>query len=329
MGKMRSWVLLATFCVAVTVNGQTFDVEQFEQVFRPRVRMDVRHQFQSDLQDTTGHFSNSEGSVVFTFPIRSRFEVGLKLDTTARDFGDLLKRSLQVRASQLLGSARFGARQIELGFDSVTDRQLFTGSIGLMGIKLTKKYRVLFWSANVNVSEEEATLDEATPRFNGVIGKMHLNGLRRTFFYGVGLSYTDKLTLPVPFIGGSAPIGSDWSFQYVLPAQVAVGFAPQKRTRFLAGIGLDAFRSGVSMNDARTNLNHGTLRAFLNVRHKAGNHVQVRAEIGYDLVRTVRFTEGDVVPHRYPVEPGLVAGVGVNVFFGNNVFERIMDAVVN
>lgn len=324
---IRSAVVTACL-VSVSATAQTFDIEQFEQVFRPRVRLDVRQQFPSAFSDTTGNLGNTESTAVFTFPIRSRFEVGFKLDTAARGLGDLFKKSLQVRASQLLGSIRYGARQLELGFDSLPTRQLHTGSIGIMGIKLTKKKRVLFWSANVNVSEEDATFDEATPRFNGVIGQLHLKGLRRTFFYGVGLSYSDQLALPVPFIGGSAPIGNHWSFQYLLPAQVAVGFAPQRRTKFMAGLGLDAFRSGISVNDARTNLNQGTVRAFLNVRHKAGNHVQVRAEVGYDLVRMVRFTEGDVEPHRYPVQPGLVVGVGVNLLFGNNVFERIVDEVV-
>jgi Domain of unknown function (DUF6268) len=323
-------------CIAVPASiagfacmAQSFDIEQFEQVFRPRLRLDLKQQMSSAFSDTLGNFSNTEGTAVLTFPIRSRFDVGFRLDTNARGLGDLLKKSVQVRASQLLGSVRIGGRQVELGFDSLPMRQLYNASVGVMGIKLTKKYRVLFWSANVNVSEEDATFDAATPRFNGVIGQMHLKGLRRTFFYGAGLSYTDQLALPVPFVGGSAPIGSDWSFQYLLPAQVAVGFAPQKRTRFLAGLGLDAFRSGIEMNGARTNVNHGTLRTFLNVRHKAGKHVQVRAEIGYDLVRVVRFTEGDLEPHRYPAQPGLVVGVGVNLLFGNSVFERIVDEVVN
>lgn len=315
-------------CIASLASAQTFDVEQFEQIFRPRIKLDARYQPQTAFRDTSDFFSNTEGSAVCTFPIHSRFEAGLRLDTNARSLGELLKNSVQVKASQLLGNVRLGARQVELGFDSIPTRQLYSASAGMMGLKLTKKYRILFWSANVNVSEEEESLDGTVPRFNGIIGQMHMKGLRRNFFYGLAIAVSDRLTLPLPFFGGIAPLGKDWSFQYLLPVQIAVGFKPQARTKFLAGLALDGFRSGIELHNERANLNYGGIRTFLNVRHKASDHFQIRADVGYAFAHTVRFSNTDVEPVRYPLDPGLSFGVGVNVLFGGSVMERIMDEVV-
>lgn len=314
--------------LVISAHSQSFDIEQFEQIFRPRVKLDARYQPTAALQDTTDRFGFSEGTAVFTFPIRSRFDASLKLDTAAHGLGELLKKSVRVKASQLLGSARFTARQVEIGFDSLPQRQLHSRSIGLMGVKLTKKYRVLFWSANVNLSEEDRTFDAVVPRFNGVIGQMHVKGLRRNFYYGLAIGVSDRLVFPLPFIGGTTPMGDRWSFQYLLPAQVAVGYKPQARTKFTTGITLDGFRSGLQWQGERTNMNYGGIKTFLNVRHKANRHLQVRADVGYALAHTLRFSGTDQGPERYAIEPGLSFGIGVNVLFGASTLERIMDEVV-
>lgn len=308
--------------------AQSFDLEQFEQVFRPRLRVEARYQPESGFRDTTGGFSNGEGTAVLTFPLTSRFKVGFELDTTARGPGEMLANSVRIEARQLLGSVRAGARQVRIGFDSVQVRDLYSASAGLMGVHLTRKRRVLFWSANVNVSEEVRTLDSAVPRFNGVVGKWHLKGLRKQFYYGLAFSYADRLVLPIPFIGGVAPLGGDWSFQYMLPAQVGIGYRPKAGTRVLAGITADGFRSGIDWQDERANLNHGSMRAFLNLRHRVSRTLQVRADVGYALAQSLRVTESDVPRVRYPVEPAFNVGLGVNVLFGGSVMQRLLDEVL-
>lgn len=328
--RLRRFLVLPLFALGAWVpcGAQTFDLDQFEQAFRPRLRVDARYQPESAFADTTGRFSNAEGSAVLTFPIVSRFQAGFKLDTAARGLKELLKNSIRIEASQLLGSVRVGARQLQLGFDSLAQRQLYTASAGLMGIKLTRKYRLLFWSANVNVSEENRTVDDWVPRFNGIIGKAHVQGLRKQFYYGLALSYTDRLVLPVPFIGGTAPLGGDWTLQYTLPVQLGIGYRPKQGTRFLLGISADGFRSGLEWKDERVNVNHTALRAFVNLRHRLNRTLQIRADVGYALVQSVRITQPDEDAMRNPVDPSLQVGLGVNVLFGGGVMQRLLDDVL-
>lgn len=329
MQRWRLALLLMSCCAWIPrAAAQSFDLDQFEQAFRPRLRLDARFQPEAAFRDTAGFFGSAEGAALLTFPITSRYSAGFQLDTAARGLKELLKNSVRIEASQLLGSVRVGARQMQLGFDSLPTRRLYSASAGLMGVKLTRKYRVLFWSANVNVSEEDKTIEGLVPRFNGIIGKAHVYGLRKQFYYGLAASFTDRLVLPIPFIGGTAPLGGDWSLQYTLPVQLAVGYRPARGTRFLVGITADGFRSGFEWQGERANVNHTALRGFLNARHRLSRHVQVRAEVGYALVQGLRVSQSDSGPDRFPVEPALHAGIGVNVLFGGSVMQRLLEEVL-
>jgi len=325
---MRILASIAACSLWVSCAAQTFDIEQFEQVFRPRLRMDARYQAESAFRDTVGRLVMAEGSAVVTFPLHSRFKAGFQLDTAARGLKDLLKNSIRIEASQLLGSVRIGAREIQLGFDSLATRRLYSASAGLMGVKLTRNYRVLFWSANVNVSEEEQTMDSPVPRFNGLVGKLRVKGLRKQFFYGLAFSYTDRLVLPIPFLGGTAPLGGNWSFNYALPAQVYIGYRPKAGTRVNMGITADGFRSGMEWQGDRANVNHTALRAFVQARHRVNKTFQVRAEAGYALAQAIRFTGSDARPVRYPADGAWHVGVGVNVLFGGSVMQKLLEEVL-
>ncbi|MFN3875861.1 MAG: hypothetical protein ACK4L7_08125 [Flavobacteriales bacterium] len=310
------------------IAAQTFDLEQLEQVFRPRLRLDARYQAEAAFMDTTGRLGLVEGVAAATFPVRSRFGVGLRPDTAAQGLKELLANSIRVEASQLLVSARFGTRSMRLGFEGPGGRRLHTASAGLLGVRLTRRCRVLFWSANANASEEERTLGAAVPRFNSMVGKLRVRGLRRQFFYGMALSLTDGLVLPMPFLGGTAPLGGNWSFNYVLPAQVYVGYRPKAGTRLNLGLTADGFRSGMEWHGARVNVNHGQLRVFAHARHRINKTLQVRVEAGWALAQTVRLTGADRGPARFPAADAFGIGAGVNILFGRGVLERLLDEVL-
>ena len=329
--NFRQFVLLIiTFGNAAGLLAQTFDLDQFDQLFRPRLRLEGGWLPQVGLDKGSGTYEDRSANVVFTFPIHSTFNVNAKLDLTAENIGELLKNGVRVRASQVMGNVRYGTRQVL--FDEVLGetRTLHTASIGALGVSLTKKYRILFWSLNVNVSEEDRTFDRAVPRFGGVIGKMKVKGLRRQFFYGLAASYTDGLTLPVPFIGGSAPIGKKWSFNYVLPLQASFGWKVGGVTRLNFGAGLEGNRSGLELNDRRYNLNYAGLRIFASVRHKLNKHLALRAEVGYQTRHRAAITTtgvDDLIP-AFQLQPGVQCMVGVNVLFDTSILDRILDEVL-
>lgn len=323
----RAVAFIAGLFVALFASAQSFDVEQFDQVFRPRLRWDTRYQPPTSFRDTSGSFSNMEETAVLTFPIRSKFDVSAGVDLTAKSLGDLLKNAVRIKASQLLGSVRVGARQSE--FTSLGgSRQLYTASAGLLGIGLTRKSRLRFWSANLNISEDERTFRSIVPRVNGLIGWVHLKGLKRYHYYGIAASYSDGLGFPLPFFGGMAPLSGDWSFQYLLPAQAAFAWRPDRGIRASAGVTLDGFRTGFERYDARVNMNYASLRLFGNVRYRINDHFTLRAEAGYVPWQNIHFTQDAKEIDRYRLQPGPSFMLGVNVLFGESILQRVMDEVL-
>lgn len=324
---MRSSMVVLFVLVLLPATAQTFDLEQFEQIFRPRLKVDTRWTPPASFTDQEGTYEDRAVVGVFTVPVYQRWSAGIDLNAEGKGVVERLKNSVRIRASQVLANGRVGIRELRIGSDGDV-RTLYTGSVGALGVSLTRNFRVLFWSANVNVSEEESTVDQMVPRFNGVIGKLRINGARKQLFYGLAVTLSDGLNLPIPFVGGTEPIGDRWSFQYVLPVQLAVGFKLSDDTRFQGGVGADGFRSGFAQGDDRVNFNYTALRAFVNVRHRLSRTVQLRAEIAGLPVRQIRLPDpaGDL--QRYPINAGWSVQGGINIFFGNSTLERILDTVL-
>lgn len=327
---MRASAITLIGCLAVgtVLQAQTFDLDQFDQLFRPRLRVEGRWLPPVGLEKSPGSYEDRSSLATLTFPIHSTFNVSAQLDLSAANIVELLKNGVRVRASQVMGNLRYGTRQVLFDEALGAPRMLHTASIGALGVSLTKKYRILFWTLNVNVSEEDQTFDRAVPRFGGVIGKMKVKGLRKQFLYGLAVNHSDGLTLPVPFIGGSAPTGKRWSFNYVLPLQASFGWKVSGATRLNFGAGLDGNRSGLEVDDQRYNMNYAGLRVFASVRHKLSKHFALRAEAGYMAAHRVRIGDGGDHFSSTVLQPGLSCMVGVNLMFGQSILDRILDEVL-
>lgn len=326
MRSTRFLLAVSILCVVATsAHAQTFDLEQFDQLFRPRLRLDARYTPGVAFSEQPGSFEDRNATGVFTIPLWKKWTAGVELNLFDLDPVSVLKNSVRVRASQVMANLRYSGRELRIGEEV---RTLHSGSIGALGISLTKKYRILFWSVNANVSEEATTLDRAVPRFNGIIGKMQVKGLRRQLFYGVAVTVSDGLNLPVPFVGGNEPIGDRWSFQYILPLQLGVGYKAGKNTRFLGGIGVDGFRSGFDRGVDRANLNYTAFRGFINVRHKLSKTLQLRAEVAGLPVHALRIPDANNNLQRYPIDAGVSVMVGMNIFFGESTLERLLEDVI-
>lgn len=324
--------MLFAMLASVTVAAQTFDLEQFEQVFRPRLRIDGRWLPPTNSTDRNSTFEDRSGATAITFPITRTFNVNAQLDLTADSWKELLLSGIRVRASQVMGTVRYGYREISFQDKFVGPRSLHTGAVGLMGISLTKRFRILFWNANVNVSEENTTLKDPALRFTGMIGKMRVKGLHRQFFFGLFVIASDGLIAPVPFIGGQVPIGKKLAFNYVLPVQMNLTWRPKGGALLQAGVGLDGWRSGaandIAVGEGRLNLNYLALRGFISGRKKLNNTFVLRADVGYSVhyfTYTVDRGEFD----RVPLQPGLTATVGLNILFGKSVVEQVLNEVLH
>jgi hypothetical protein len=310
-----------------TALSQNFEVEQIEQLFRPRVRVDARYVFDSPFLDTAGAYNSKEAAMVLTFPIKTNLGADVRLDLSSRKLKDILMNSVRLRASQTLGLIRLNGRQAYLGFDSLPAKNMAGATVGLLGLRLTRKYRVMFWSAGVNISEQDRTFSQAAPRASALLGQLHLRGLHKNFFYGVAVAYSDGLLLPLPFLGGSEPIGEKFIFNYTLPAQINLQYRPHSRMMVTGGLNIDGYRSGIEYHLKRSNINYACAAGYLNLRYKFSKALLARVEAGYLLYQHVRYSQADVAQKNFPLRSGPYVQAGFSILFGKTVWEKIFENI--
>ncbi|MFL5754232.1 MAG: hypothetical protein ACJ76F_12540 [Bacteroidia bacterium] len=307
--------------------AQSFELEQIEQIWRPRIRLDTKYTSDSKFSDTTGKYNALDASGIYTFPIKSKFAASLQLDLSSLKLKDMAKNSVQVKAYQVMGSIRAGSRQISLGFDSISQRRLYYASASVFGLKLTRKYRILFYSLNAGLSEEDKTMNRLTPRFTGILGQFHLKGIRKNYYYGIMTTYSDGVFVPVPFFGGMVPFGNNCSFNFTFPAQAYVQYRSGKKTSFSLGATIDGYRSGIQYNNSRLNINYGTANAFVAWKQKLNKTFGFRIETGYCVKQYLNFSDGNRRKAAYPINPGFYGQISITTLLGKSLFEQVSDGL--
>lgn len=316
------WLFVSSFAVA-----QTFEVDQIEQLFRPRLRFDSKYIFDSKFSDTTGSYNHKEVGAVVTFPIKTKLSADINLDLSKPKLKDILQKSVRIKALQILGVVRVNGRQANLGFDSIPQKNLYGVTAGVLGVRLTKKYRVLFYSLTTSIAEQDKTLNKIGPRFSGILGQLHIRGLKKNFFYGVAATYSDGLFIPAPFLGGSQPIGNHFIFNYTLPVQLNIQYKDNKKTLVTLGVSADGYRSGIEYKTKRLNVTYTSGVGYLNFRYKFTNSFLVRAEGGYVFYQNIRYSDLAGYKTNYPLSTGPYVQVGFNVLFGQTIWEKVIGAI--
>ncbi|MEI8137120.1 MAG: hypothetical protein WCH21_07345 [Bacteroidota bacterium] len=295
----KNIVYFISFVLTSSIKAQTFEVEQIEQLFRPRIRVESKYINDSKFKDTSGVFNQKEVNSVFTFPIKTKFSADVKLDLSSLKIKDILKNSVRFKVSQTLGVFRLFARQINLGFDTLPQKNILNATVGLMGLRLTKKYRVQFYSATITIAEQDKTINNASPRVSVLFGQLHLRGIRQNFFYGVAATYSDGLLLPAPFFGGSESIGKRFVFNYTLPVQINLQYKDDKKTLITVGAGFDGYRNGILYLTKRKNLNYYAGLTYANFRYKFSKSLIGRVECGYIFYQSLQYTKTEGVVTKY------------------------------
>jgi hypothetical protein len=322
---MRKTIVILISVLSQAVIAQTFEVDQLEQLFRPRLRTDVKYIFDSGFRDTSSVFSQKEAVIGFTFPLRTRLSADMKLDLSSLKLKDILQNSIRIHASQTLGMFRINTKQAYFGFDSLPSKTIINATAGVLGVRLTRRYRVMFYSFNVTIAEQDKTLSGAVPRFSGLIGQLHPRGLKRNFFYGLAGAYSDGLPIPVPFFGGSQPLGKRFIFNYTLPVQINLQYRDENKTVLTVGVSLDGYRSGIRYTSQRLNFNYTSAVAYSSVRIKITKEFVARAEAGYIFYQNIRYDNFIDYRSNFPITPGPYIQAGFNILFGQTLWEKMAN----
>jgi hypothetical protein len=334
---MRKFLLsLVLFYVVLNdVFAQSYELEQFSQLYRPRLRIDANYQHPIELSNkqlgSSIIYSTQQYQAHLSIPIGGKLALGAELDLTQPNIKAILKNSLKIKAWQLMLNARLGYKlsyfedQNQL---SKKNSNAYLGSIGLSGIKLTKRFKIMFYSANVNLAEELNAIRYYQFRGNATLGWAKIKGLRKYFIYGFHLSISDKLVAPIPFIGGRARINESWNFNYILPLQANIQFKPDKKWSYFLGVRPEGQRWGWYNGVIKGSYSFFTIVPHAAVRYTLNNNLQLRLEAGYNAYGRLRTVNEGFDAYNFKGNNSFYVQFTFNQMLGQSFLEQAIDRIL-
>lgn len=313
------YIRLISFFVGLAYVGnlqaQSFSVLDFTQIFVPKISATAEFQTPRPLkQNDTISYHTLAGGIQAQIPVAGKIGLDLNLDKLKnwknikswKDFKNIGNAlPVDISAYQVFWTIAGNIRQQNFAFDTTK----YTGygfSTGVSGIHLQKKFKLLFYSANIGFSEDKNTLANFQPIFNGYVGQARVSKYGFIYYYGAYLNYTDKRLIPVPFVGIYTGIPPLFSLQVTLPFQARFIYQKNKKLRAAAEVSLGAFQTGFqnrqsgwlpmpsdSINTGnRFTLNNTYLKATTTAEHRTeGGRLSI--EVGTVLWRSAQFYEGN------------------------------------
>ncbi len=330
---MKLFLFAFFYCfVSYILVSQSFELEQFAQLYRPRLRLDALYQhpitLENDKLQSKLDYSAKHYQAHISVPLAGTLSIGAELDFTEPNFKNLLKNSLKIRAWQLMLNARLGFRSSQ--FDNLTAggklvSEAYLGSIGLSGVKLTKRLNVLFYSLNVNFAEELKSFKNYQFRANATIGWAKFKGLRKYFIYGFHFNVSDRLALPIPFIGGRVKLSEHFNFNYILPIQANLQFAPDKKWSHFLGVRPEGQRWGWSNQTARGSYSFVTLSPYFASRYAPNRNTQFRLELAYNAYARFRIVNEGFDNSNFRGKQSFFVQFTFNQLFGKSLIDQVMS----
>lgn len=295
--------------------AQSFSVLDFTQIFVPKISVGAEFQTPRPLRqnDTVSYYTMALGAQA-QIPISGKIDVDLNLDKLKnwknikswkdiKNIGNSIP--VDISAYQLFWTVAGNMRQQNIAFDT-SGHTSYGFSTGIAGIHLQKKFKLLFYNANIGFSEDKHTFSSLKPMFNGYIGQARVSKYGFIYYYGAYVNYYDKRIIPVPFVGIYTGIPPFFSLQVTAPFQARFIYQKHKKLRAAAEVSFGAFQTGFENRQSgwlpistdsvstgnRLTLNNTYLKATTTAEHRTeGGRISI--EVGTVLWRAARFYEGN------------------------------------
>jgi hypothetical protein len=328
------WFLYVVFNFSLldSLVSQSFELEQFAQLYRPRLRLDALYQHPITLKNeklnSKFDYSAQHYQAHVSVPIAGKLSIGAELDFTQPNFKDLIKNSLKIKAWQLMLNARLGYRTSHLDKLSAggsIESEAYLGSIGLSGVKLTKRFNIMFYSLNVNFAEELKSFKNYQFRGNATLGWAKFKGNLKYFIYGFHFNVSDRLALPIPFIGGRIKLFKRLNLNYVLPVQANLQYVQEKKWSYFLGLRPEGQRWGWNNKVSRGSYSYLTLSPYLASRYAPNRNSQFRLEVAYNAYSRFRIVNEGIDNSNFNGKQSFFIQITFIQLFGKSLIDQVMS----
>lgn len=311
----KSCLYLLAFLSIQTVYAQSFHIKPFKDFFKSSITLHTELMPGSVFKEAESvNYGFSGYGLQMNVPLKGKVELDLNLSKlknfkdwkSIRDIKKLPQAiPLDVRGYQLFWTFNGGYRDVSIDFEAPNHR-LFYAQTGIMGFHLQPKMRMLFYSFSIGGAEDENTIRDFKPRFEGFIGQARVHKFAFIYYYGVYANYGDRRPLILPFVGMNFTLPPVLNVQVILPLQMKITYRKKgKPFKASVGVELSGFRSGFENRQQgwlpesvsgsteplsdRLHLSSTYLLATTDLEYKTGNKGRVVTRFGAVVARDVSF----------------------------------------
>lgn len=311
---MKKILLLWLISLPLASFSQSFDLVQ---IFRPGIKIGAEYMPDAKFEHADSlKFGSRRGNIQIIVPLQSRVDMSLK--------------NLDIRAKQTFWTINASYREPSISFIE-KQRQLYTFSMGITGLKAGLRSGLWFYTAQIGMSEDANTLNEWKPTFGGLLVKFHVINLKSAFIYGAGAFYNNKQFIPAPIFGYYRRFSKKANFLAVLPAQIRFGYNPSKSVGMSWQVSPAGFRSGFSnaAPDAifsnkgeRILLNYRQLKLSMGLNIRFSRQSRLLLEGGWLTARQVRFADnaGELL-YKHKIQAGAFVGATLQLNLGKAILD--------
>lgn len=329
--------VLCLFALANNANAQSFI---FNQLFQPSVRINTEFSpnYALPIYDRADKVSYAKADMNFIIPIKSK--IGLEVDWKEalkmawkigirsfklKDIKDIGKVA-HVKMYQIFWTARpqiyhfqyASANDTSAVLQNFASPQTAYGlSTGIAGVHTLRRFRLLFYSANIAFMESNQSIKHIHPSFTGLIGVVHLNRLFYYWYYGAYLNYNNGRIIPAPFFGIEANLANKLWLSLTLPVQMRLGWQFAKSHKIDFNISLQSFNNGYSPLDLLVERNFYTdwqLRVSAIYTVRLGKQTKLFLEGGVIPWRKMTLGKGNTNYYKFDAK-GASPYVGLSLFY--------------
>lgn len=353
---MKKLSCLSFFLLLISwqqIHAQSFNLRTVNDIFRSNLafKSEIHPNASFSISNDTlnSNFGAYLNGIQATIPISGKLSVGMNWNKL-KNFRDMKSWKdltnvvpIDLTGHQLFltlhGSSRLVNLDTKLG-DNLHPTYHF--GAGILGVHLRRKLRLLFYMANISLSEEVGKINSFRPKFEGAFGAARILNFSTLLYYGGYVTAGDGRFLPVPFVGVNFNIiRKKLSAQIILPLQIRLTYKPAKQWNIATGLLFSGFRTGLvhdqqypdflpSTNNTanRFDFNYTAFKEQFILTYFPSKRTRLELELGYLFARNIAFWEKGEQAVDYKVNGNVYASLLFQVNLGQksllrNIFDRL------
>ncbi|MFL5815056.1 MAG: DUF6268 family outer membrane beta-barrel protein [Bdellovibrionia bacterium] len=179
------------------------------------------------------------------------------------------------------------------------DATLYTQGVGVSGFHLSKSQEAYFFGAGISHSGEAGPSGASLWVPSVYAAATHHFNRDTALIYGAAFSTSFGFFFPVPVLGLTSKLSSEWTFTTILPVVTEFSWRPVDQWSFAGFLKASGFESEIANNqrfdtsDSSVKIKARAFELGVGAGYEVSNYFSVRGDIGALLARQLKYEDSN------------------------------------